>query len=255
MDDFRKPNTSGFSDSLQCEAEGLRLLREALAGTGVSALVVPEVRSVSDHELVLPRIHTRPATLALMSALGEGLARLHCQRYPRYGLGNDNYIGLCPQQNRWSDDWGSFFRDDRLGFQVALIQDSAVKGEFERVLTRHGQQLADFLNAHCDQPSLLHGDLWSGNVLFDGVRVWLIDPAVYYGDREADLAMTEFFGGFSVGFYQAYDRVWRRTPEYRAKRDIYNLYHALNHYNLFGSSYLGRCRELLASVERRVCQP
>jgi fructosamine-3-kinase len=97
---------------------------------------------------------------------------------------------------------------------------------------------------------LLHGDLWSGNVLFGNAGPCLIDPAVYYGDREADIAMTELFGGFSEAFYRAYDRLYPRTEVYAAKRAIYNLYHTLNHYNLFGASYLDACRRNLGVIAR-----
>lgn len=246
MNTFHKTNTSAFRDHLRREAEGLALLREAFSRIECR-IAVPEVIAVNDTELILPRIEVRPSTPKLMSVLGEGLALLHRHKHDHYGFGHNNYIGLSPQINQWTDDWGIFFRDDRLGFQVSRIRDTRVRTEFESVLTAHGGSLADFLNEHCDQPSLLHGDLWSGNALFDSQQAWLIDPAVYYGDRESDLAMTEFFGGFSTEFYIAYSGVWPLSVHYQRKRDIYNLYHALNHYNLFGSSYLGRCRALLAA--------
>jgi len=246
---FRKTNTSPFEDALKCEAEGLELLRAGVANTGCAALAVPKVISVSEPELVIPHIKQRQPTHALMSALGEGLACLHKLPQSCYGLGHDNYIGLSPQKNRWCDNWGEFFRDDRLGYQISRIQDAKLRNEFQEVLARNGEALEAFLNEHCVRPSLLHGDLWAGNALFDGTKAWLIDPAVYYGDREADLAMTEIFGGFTMDFYQAYDSVWPRTSAYAAKKDIYNLYHALNHYNLFGSGYLGQCRQLLLNLE------
>ena len=148
------------------------------------------------------------------------------------------------------DDWGAFFLDYRLKPQVRMIADSRVKAEFESRLAEHASALCGFLNRHCSHPSLLHGDLWAGNVLFDQDGPWLIDPTVYYGDREADLSMTELFGGFSPAFYQAYDSVYPRSNAYEVKRPIYNLYHTLNHYNLFGGSYLGTCRRYLDEFER-----
>lgn len=248
MELFRKRNNSGFSDSLHREAEGLALLAGALEELDCPQLGVPEVVSVTDEELVLPLISPARPGPALMSALGDGLARIHRKPHPRYGLGTDNYIGLSPQKNGWSDDWGSFFLKNRLGVQVGMIRDPSVRDEFQQVLDQKGALLADFLSQTCDQPSLLHGDLWSGNVMFDHQKAWLIDPAVYYGDREADLAMTGFFGGFTRDFYQAYDKVWPRTAAYPRRRDIYNLYHALNHYNLFGGGYLERCRVLSGAI-------
>lgn len=246
---FRKHDHHSAGDSLRCEARGLALLAEALHSLGTDQVAVPDVVSVSEEELVLPAIDSRPATPALMAALGEALAGIHRIRQPSYGFGSDNYIGLSPQKNRWTDDWGEFFVADRLGYQVGRIESTKVRAEFHGVLEARERRLVSFLNSQCEHPSLLHGDLWSGNVLFDDRRAWLIDPAVYYGDRETDLAMTEFFGGFSPEFYSAYDRVCPITPEYPTKRAIYNLYHALNHYNLFGSGYLDACRRSLAVIK------
>lgn len=250
MADFVKNNSTSFSDALLWEARGLEVLADTLKAAGVTELRVPEVKSVSERELVIPRINPGPASEAAMTMLGEGLARMHAVRQPRYGFDSDNMIGLSPQKNRLTDDWGAFFLEERLGVQVGMIRNRQVKDEFEKVLGRKGGALAQFLNEHCAHPSLLHGDLWSGNVLFDKAGPWLIDPAVYYGDREADIAMTELFGGFSTAFYRAYDRVYPRTGVYGIKRAVYNLYHTLNHYNLFGASYLDACRRNLEVIGR-----
>lgn len=248
MTDFVKQNTSPFPGALLCEARGLEVLAETLKAAGVFGLRVPAVKSVSATELVLPGINPGPASEEAMTKLGAGLAQLHAVRWPEYGFDADNMIGLSPQKNRLTDNWGEFFLRDRLGMQVAMIGNTQVREEFEAVFTRKGDELVCFLNEHCKHPSLLHGDLWSGNVLFDSAGPWLIDPAVYYGDREADIAMTELFGGFSSAFYRAYDRAYPRTDVYDTKRAIYNLYHTLNHYNLFGASYLSACRHKLDVV-------
>ncbi|KPQ00200.1 fructosamine kinase family protein [Marinobacter sp. HL-58] len=250
MADFVKHNTTPFPDALLREAEGLALLADTLGDAGVTAVRVPQVRSVSKQALVIPRISPGRATEESMAQLGDGLARMHAVRQKHYGLETDNLIGLSRQTNGVSDDWGDFFLRKRLEVQVAMIRDRSVRGEFEAVLECRGEALTDFLNEHCAFPSLLHGDLWSGNALFDEQGPWLIDPAVYYGDREADIAMTELFGGFSQAFYQAYDRALPRTPAYDTKRDIYNLYHTLNHFNLFGASYLGACRRNLETIRQ-----
>jgi fructosamine-3-kinase len=174
---------------------------------------------------------------------------MHALRQKAYGWGRDNYIGLSPQPNRWCDSWGEFFVRDRLGYQVSRIRDTGQRSRFQKVLDEYGGTLIDWLNAHCEHPSLLHGDLWNGNVLYGADGPWLIDPAVYCGDREADIAMTQMFGGFGDAFYRAYDAHYPRTAVYSTKRDVYNLYHYLNHYNLFGGGYLGGCQAGFAVVE------
>lgn len=252
MSEFIKHNATSFPSALIREAEGLQLLADTLRTAGVEgpgALRVPEVRRVTEAELVIPRIDAAPATEEKMAALGQGLARMHREVMPDYGLEVDNLIGLSPQKNAVMGDWGGFYLEYRLEPQVAMISDNRVRNEFESRLESHQAALRDFLNAHCDHPSVLHGDLWAGNVLFDREGPWLIDPAVYRGDREADLAMTELFGGFSPVFYEAYDSVYPRTAVYDLKRPIYNLYHTLNHYNLFGRSYLEACRRNLQVLE------
>lgn len=237
-----KHNNTGFPDALLCEAEGLEQLSNALQAAGVCDVRVPEVSRVNESVLEMAAIAAVRADDCVLERLGEGLACLHRTLQPDYGWGRDNYIGLSPQPNRWTANWGEFFVRDRLGYQVARITNRTVKSEFDQLLEGHGDGLIDWLNAHCQHPSLLHGDLWSGNVLFDGQLAWLIDPAIYCGDREADLAMTEMFGGFGAAFYAAYDRIYPRSASYSSKRPIYNLYHYLNHYNLFGGTYLDGCQ-------------
>jgi len=114
---------------------------------------------------------------------------------------------------------------------------------------KHKQALINFLNDHCEHASMVHGDLWSGNVLFDRDSVWLIDPAIYYGDREVDLAMTEMFGGFTHEFYQFYNNTYPISNTYQQKKIIYNLYHYLNHFNLFGDRYLPACEQGFKTIE------
>lgn len=240
---FSKRNTTEYADALVCEAEGLEQLGSALREAGVSGLRIPEVYRVDESVLEITAIDASAPSQDALEILGEGLALMHGLAQSGYGWRRNNYIGLAPQPNRWSDEWGAFFVRDRLAYQVSRVRDEAVRAKFSQHLEVSAEALADWLDEHCDHPSLLHGDLWNGNVLFDGERPWLIDPAVYCGDREADLAMTEMFGGFGTAFYEAYDRMYARSDAYRQKRDIYNLYHYLNHYNLFGSGYLGGCEQ------------
>lgn len=176
---------------------------------------------------------------------GRALARLHQRTHATFGWERDNTIGSTPQPNRPSADWVGFWRAHRLGFQLQLAARQGYGGR----LQERGARLLEVLPAlldHAPVPSLLHGDLWGGNIGYDsaGAPV-LFDPAVYYGDREADLAMTELFGGFSADFYAAYREVWPVPPGYDRRKALYNLYHVLNHLNLFGRGYLSQAEGLI----------
>ena len=181
-----------------------------------------------------------------MWALGAEVAALYRVSEPRFGFAADNFIGATPQPNGWCDDWPEFFAARRLRHQLAL---AAANGHGGR-LTARGARLVEVVGAFYDsyrpRPSLLHGDLWSGNrgALADGTPV-LFDPAPYYGDREADLAMTRLFGGFGAPFYAAYDAAWPPDPGARARVGLHNLYHVLNHLNLFGAGYAGEARAMI----------
>ncbi|MFW5825160.1 MAG: fructosamine kinase family protein [Marinobacter sp.] len=240
---YTKKNETGYADALFREAEGLKLLHDAIEQAGVSGLRVPDVYAVSEDRLEMTAIAARRQSDNLLGQLGEGLAAIHSLPQRGYGFSVDNYIGLNRQLNCETDNWGAFFVEYRLGYQVGLITESRVRAQFETVLENRGALLAEWLNEHCQGPSLLHGDLWSGNALFDDTTAWLIDPAVYYGDPEADIAMTEMFGGFGRAFYDAYSQQRPLSDQYARKRNIYNLYHFLNHYNLFGGWYLGPCEK------------
>jgi protein-ribulosamine 3-kinase len=177
------------------------------------------------------------------AVLGIQLAEMHRrglspQNPPAYGLDRDNTIGSTPQRNAWDTDWVTFFRESRLRPQIELARrNRRLPAERQRRLERLIERLPDWLGGVQRQPALLHGDLWGGNVISSPDGPALIDPAIYYGDREAELAFTELFGGFSTRFYQAYHATWALDPGYAERRDLYNLYHLLNHLNLFGESY------------------
>jgi len=185
--------------------------------------------------------------------LGEQLAALHHITSDQHGWTRDNYIGSTAQCNKVCNDWLEFWRECRLKPQFALAQ----AGGYGSRLLRKGEQLLEtldqLLDGHQPVASLLHGDLWAGNKAFtvDGQAV-IFDPASYYGDRETDIAMTELFGGFEQAFYSAYQAHYPLADGYPVRRDLYNLYHMLNHLNLFGGGYLSRCESMIESLLAQV---
>ncbi len=180
--------------------------------------------------------------------MGRQLARLHRLAISDKGFGwqRNNTIGSTPQINDWTPSWTDFWVEHRIGYQLRLGNRKG--GRFEQ-----GDRLLDaipqLLAGHAPEPSLVHGDLWSGNaaILADNTPS-IFDPAAYYGDREVDLAMTELFGGFPPAFYQGYEAIWPLDGGYKARKILYNLYHILNHFNLFGGSYDAQANRMMAQL-------
>ena len=177
--------------------------------------------------------------------LGEQIAMLHGKTWHAYGWCHDNTIGSTHQANPATSNWINFYRDQRLRPQLDLAArhgaPSALIDGGERLLA----ELAAFFPGYIPQPSLLHGDLWSGNYGFTKGLPIIFDPAVYYGDRETDIAMTELFGGFPESFYTAYHAAWPLDPGYSSRKLLYQLYHLLNHFNLFGDDYARRSHSVI----------
>lgn len=182
--------------------------------------------------------------------LGEQLAALHGVTRDRFGWHRDNTIGLTPQHNEWADDWVDFFRHQRLGFQLRLAADNGFTGSLQERGARLMKRLPVYFDGYTPAASLLHGDLWGGNWASCGGEPVIFDPAVYFGDRESDLAMTRLFGGFGAAFYDAYEANAPLAAGHRERSDLYQLYHVLNHLNLFGSAYLGRAGQLISNLLR-----
>jgi fructosamine-3-kinase len=232
---FVKWNPRPLPHLFEVEARGLQLLMQA------QALRVPGVIAVIDQPpaLVLEWIEPGANKSIAAEALGRGLAQQHRSIGAAYGLDHDNYIGATLQINTPTDSWIEFYRDRRLGEQAKLAQARGhLPPDRARRLDRVLANLDRWIDPAVLAPSLLHGDLWGGNYLSDtSDQPVLIDPAVYYGDREAEIAFTELFGGFGSRFYAAYNEVWPLDHAYPDRRDVYNLYHLLNHLNLFGEGY------------------
>ena len=199
--------------------------------------------------LVLEWLDLVPLRSASGAALGAALAALHRVPQKRFGWERDNFIGGSVQPNGWSDDWLGFWRAKRMVPQLRM----AARNRLPSRLIDRGERLAAdcdaFFRGYAPDKSLLHGDLWGGNAsaLPDGTPV-VFDPAVYVGDREADLAMTTLFGGFPPDFHSAYSAAWAPHDGYRARRDFYNVYHVLNHANLFAGGYVRQAQELVERV-------
>ena len=228
------------------EAEAAGLLELARA----RALRVPRVlASGSTGEaafLALEWIEAGAPDAQCERRLGEGLAALHAVQAPRFGWTRDNTIGRTPQANAWADGWAQFFGERRLRPQLRL----ASANDMGEALALPGERLLEalpvLLDGYAPVASLLHGDLWGGNWLATpkGEPV-IFDPAVYYGDRETDLAMTRLFGGFGAPFYRAYEAISPPAPGARVRGQLYQLYHVLNHANLFGGGYVRQARGII----------
>ena len=181
--------------------------------------------------------------------LGSQLAAMHNCHAEQFGWHQDNTIGVTPQPNNWSSDWVSFWREQRIGFQLELAARNGYLGDLQKLGKQVLIALPDLLADHHPRPSLLHGDLWGGNhgFLQDGTPV-LFDPATYYGDREADIAMTELFGGFAPEFYFAYQQAYPLDVGYAKRKTLYNLYHILNHCNMVSSSYISQAERMMRQI-------
>ena len=182
-------------------------------------------------------------------ALGRGLSGMHRVVRPEFGWWRDNTIGDTPQPNGPEGDWVTFWRRHRLGFQLELAARNGHGGRLQQRGERLLAAMDGLFRDHRPEASLLHGDLWSGNYGYTGEgEPVLYDPAVYFGDREADLAMTELFGGFPRAFYAAYREAWPLDPGYEVRRTFYNLYHVINHLNLFGGGYATQAQRMTDQV-------
>jgi fructosamine-3-kinase len=241
---FVKVAANANRAAFEAEAAGL----EALGQT--RSIRVPAILSVGASAayswIALEWLRFGAQSHATEFALGERLARMHRATADDFGWHRDNTIGSTPQSNGRMNDWVAFFRDRRLRYQFDLAARNGYGGRLQRRGLTLLDGLAPLFTWYRPRPSLLHGDLWGGNWGTDefGEPV-IFDPAVYYGDREVDVAMTRLFGGFGAQFYAGYQTTWPLDPGAPVRTELYNLYHVLNHVNLFGDAYLAQAERMV----------
>jgi len=241
---FMKINKASFIDAFEAEEAGLLELSKA------KALRVPHVVAngvtTGRSWLLLEWLEMLPVDALVERRLGGGLAEMHRISAGAYGWDRNNFIGVTPQLNQPKSNWTGFYCERRLLPQVRLAEENGAPQDFVHKVRQFIYKIPEVMDGYAPEPSLLHGDLWSGNCsrLDDGAPV-IFDPAVYYGDRETDLAMTLLFGGFSPSFYQAYAAEWPLEPGHEWRTTLYQFYHVLNHFNLFGGAYLSQADRMI----------
>lgn len=243
---FLKQNAHPPKDFFAVEAQGLQLLAQA-----VKEPRIPKPLAFQDSPnptfLILQYIEEAPPGHDFSTRFALSLAELHRITHDSFGLDHDNYIGSTPQKNALETNGIIFFRDQRLRFQQELARKSGkLPLSTDNKLSKLCDQLENYLDVSQEKPALIHGDLWSGNYFPDRDQVpCIFDPAVYFGLREADLAMTELFGRLPQKFYDTYHEAFPLNPGYEERKDLFNLYHLLNHLNLFGGSYLNSVDQVI----------
>ena len=242
---FLKLNRAELLDMFEAEAAGL----EELVNTGAVRVPRPLACGVAEGQAWLVMEYLDTGGRGDMALFGQQLATMHRTTAQRFGWKRDNTIGATVQPNAWHDRWPEFWRTRRLEFQLELARRNGAGSRLYDSGMRLAGELDAFFTDYTPVASVLHGDLWSGNYAFlkTGEAV-IYDPAVYFGDREADLAMTELFGGFSPDFYAAYRLAWPLDAGYGVRKVLYNLYHILNHYNLFGGGYAGQAESMIRQL-------
>lgn len=244
---FLKYNINESPKMFEAEAKGLI----ELAKPGV--ILIPKVIAYSENNskdipfILMEYLPSTAKSKQYYEEFGRQFAELHKFTQDRFGFDEDNFIGSTPQKNDWMDNWVDFYREKRLGFQIQLAKDNNYwNNELDTLWDSVSSQLDGLIGKTNEAASLLHGDLWSGNyIVGPNGEPCIIDPAVYYGHREADLAMTELFGGFHPNFYASYNETYPLEPGYKERSKLYQLYHLINHLNLFGTGYLGQVQSIL----------
>ena len=246
---FVKLNQPERLAMFKAEFSGLQALAKTKTILVPSPIICGQTQTASF--LVLEYVELQRATAKSERLFGQQLAQLHLQKQPHFGWEINNMIGSTPQINTPTENWIEFWQKYRLGFQLKLVTQKGFGQKLERLGELLSERLADFFVDYRPPTSLLHGDLWGGNVAANSHNQPIIfDPACYYGDRETDLAMTELFGGFGRDFYAAYNDVWQLDSGYETRKKLYNLYHVLNHCVLFGGGYVAQAEKMMQDLLR-----
>jgi len=243
---FMKQNSNPPTDFFLAEVKGLRLLAKAKKGPKIPKPIALQ-SGPRPTFLIMEYLENSNESKSFSDRLARKLAELHRISQDHFGLDHDNFIGSTPQKNDLEKDGIIFFRDHRIQFQRQLAQKAGLLPvSIDKKIDSLCENLNRFLDTSGERPALMHGDLWSGNYFPDSNgNPCIFDPAVYYGLREADIAMTELFGRLPERFYDAYHEAFPMNHGYHERKDLYNLYHLLNHLNLFGSSYLSSVQKIV----------
>ena len=242
---FIKTNDARLAYMFEAEAEGL----QEMASSHTVRVPAPVCYGEHGNRSFVVMENLELTARADMKLFGQQLAAMHRVTQKQFGWRIDNTIGATPQPNTLTDDWITFWRNQRLGFQLKLAARNGYGGELQMLGERLLSDFPVLFESYHPEASMLHGDLWSGNYsgLPDGEPV-IFDPAFYYGDREADIAMTTLFGSFGESFYAAYNEAWPLDDGYKVRKTFYNIYHIINHTNMFGSSYQGQAVSMIKQV-------
>ena len=243
---FVKFNQPSFAPFFQAEAQALKEIRETK--TVQTPAVIAHGLAKEEAYLVLEFITEGSSSPKGQAQLGAQLAKMHRIQKPFFGWKLDNCIGATPQPNPSSENWPEFYRDQRLAHQFNLAAQKGRRFEGSDALL---EKIESFFESYHPHPSLVHGDLWGGNAGYDSNgSPFIFDPASYYGDRETDLAFTYMFGGFSSSFYKAYEQEFPLDRGFQVRKILYNLYHELNHFNLFGGGYASSAQSSIDNLLR-----
>ncbi len=245
-----KENHPQYLDMFLAEADGLKEIKSS------KSIRVPDVycHGVTQQNAYLLMEYISLSSSGADAKTGKQLAQMHQHQASEFGWYRDNNIGTTSQTNKQHSSWVAFWQSQRLIPQLMSAKNNGYSNSAFEDGLRLAENLSVFFNSYQPKPSLLHGDLWGGNQAHDNAgNPVIFDPAVYYGDREADIAMTELFGGFSSQFYSSYNDYFQLDEGYATRKSLYNLYHILNHYNLFGGGYASQAasmtRSLLAEIK------